>query len=514
MRLLRVHKRAVVLPIAAAVAVCWPRDGLSGEAAAMLLPAAPAAINLTCLETSWNCGGPPPCTRCTLHSDEWTARCGSASNGHAEPRNTMLSDCNSDAQCRRVLDSCSRLDYADCNAMLRTTAFANLTRATRTMLECASECDSQVPDGPYRPAVCDRPIPHPASGEVPCEISRLGFRCGDNVDLSGYAGLEAPSGARWGPVFTTPPDSDGYIYKFKLLESFREFELPAGCRAAIPRHGGASVAQLTAPAVVQVNATDPDGQHCVVLGAFNNGCNCKDDRGPGTDCSQSGRRTCGMTYEPLPYGGLAVTWRYQYGALNTFRVELTKGREPQPHEAPQQDPENRFDPYLAFRLLRWPSLDIYGSSGGAAVVWSFASAGQVALSASTSADGTVYFGAGQSLYAVTAAGEMKWSLPVSVCSTPTLGADGTIYVTSFTKLLAMAANGRHKWNVTIPGHMFNNPPAVGADGTIYIGTNYSTLHAFEPDGKHKWNFTASTGLVGVTGLAAVRKRPFCFQFSL
>ncbi len=109
-------------------------------------------------------------------------------------------------------------------------------------------------------------------------------------------------------------------------------------------------------------------------------------------------------------------------------------------------------------------------------------------------DGTIYFGAGNSLYAVKPDGTLKWKFTTggNVRSSPAIASDGTIYVGSADgHLYALNPGGTKKWNVTsfaygTNAQYFNLPPSIGNDGTIYAIDANGTLYATYPNGTIKW----------------------------
>ena len=160
---------------------------------------------------------------------------------------------------------------------------------------------------------------HPHLGET-C----IGCMCG-KVDLSSFSGRE----------FHTQADDDGYVYMFQMCEEIPSHRLPEGC---LPQPGAPA---LPHPAVVKFKDNNP--LDCELVGSF----------GP---CE--GGIDCGMTYLPPSDGkAFSVTWRYQYGCEDTFRIFLTHGHQTQPQGSPYNDPD---DPYDCFWVLHWPSLDAFG----------------------------------------------------------------------------------------------------------------------------------------------------------
>jgi hypothetical protein len=171
--------------------------------------------------------------------------------------------------------------------------------------------------------------PVPELGE-PCH----GCHCG-NVDLSGYRSRE----------FRTPADSDGYVYMFKMCDEIPVASLPEGCKPnpAIPN-------DMAHPAVVKFKDNNP--LDCTLVGSFGP---CEPQDGTPVDC--------GMTYQPPKEGvPFAVTWRYQYGCENTFRIFLTDGHQTNPRESPYNDPDDQYECYW---ITHWPSLGAFGPVPGA-----------------------------------------------------------------------------------------------------------------------------------------------------
>lgn len=151
-----------------------------------------------------------------------------------------------------------------------------------------------------------------------------GCKCGD-LDLRSYANRE----------FRTTADDHGYIYMFQMCDEIPETRLPEGCRPI----AGTS---LPHPAVIKYK--DDNRLDCSLVGSF----------GPCDD------KDCSMTYLPASDGKpFSVTWRYQYGCENTFRIYLEDGKQTQPGEAPYNDPD---DPYECYWVTTWRSLQAFGTA--------------------------------------------------------------------------------------------------------------------------------------------------------
>lgn len=137
--------------------------------------------------------------------------------------------------------------------------------------------------------------------------------------------------------------------------------------------------------------------------------------------------------------------------------------------------------------------------------------GGVYYSPAIGADGTVYIGVNEALYAFSADGAQRWSIEIgtpSVTGSPAIGADGTIYVGSANgDVHAISPDGAEKpnWPFRASGsdgtaYAATTSPAIAADGTVYIGTTNGDVHAISPDGAEKPNWPFHTG-------AAIKSSP-------
>jgi len=119
---------------------------------------------------------------------------------------------------------------------------------------------------------------------------------------------------------------------------------------------------------------------------------------------------------------------------------------------------------------------------------------------SVGADGTVYVGAGDYLYAFDPNGNLKWAFQGDgEISPPAIACDGSLYFASGNYLCALSSNGTLKWRYQTNGSTYS--PAIGSDGTIYFGsTAYdaeynpyaSSLFALTPSGNLKWSHSLSS----------------------
>jgi hypothetical protein len=111
-------------------------------------------------------------------------------------------------------------------------------------------------------------------------------------------------------------------------------------------------------------------------------------------------------------------------------------------------------------------------------------------------DGTVYVGAGYSLYAITnhnSTVSNKWVFATSGLQlVPTLvGPEGTIF-SAAGKLYAVGLDGSEKWGFGAGAGI--GSPAIALDGTAYFVGTYGNLFAVAPDGTQKWALPIGTDI--------------------
>ncbi len=121
-------------------------------------------------------------------------------------------------------------------------------------------------------------------------------------------------------------------------------------------------------------------------------------------------------------------------------------------------------------------------------------------SPSIAADGTVYFGAANGLWALDGAtGEVAWHFPTSgwVEAAPSIAADGTVYVSSTSprqggRFYALTPQGSLKWSFATPDDFTNCQAAIGADGKVYVPSG-DTLYALSSTGARLWQHSTERG---------------------
>jgi outer membrane protein assembly factor BamB len=104
-------------------------------------------------------------------------------------------------------------------------------------------------------------------------------------------------------------------------------------------------------------------------------------------------------------------------------------------------------------------------------------------------DGTLVFGAGNDVFAVTQDGEVRWRFQtgLKVFSAPAIDDDGTIYVGSQDDhLYAISSDGRMRWRYRT-GDDVDGSPAIGDDGTIYVGSDDRHVYAITREGTLRWS---------------------------
>jgi outer membrane protein assembly factor BamB len=147
-----------------------------------------------------------------------------------------------------------------------------------------------------------------------------------------------------------------------------------------------------------------------------------------------------------------------------------------------------------------------------ALKWAFATGSVVNSSPAIGADGTIYVGAANGLYALNPAdGTQKWKITSSTACSPALGADGRLYSNASSALGVSAINpadGSIIWSsgITANAGFPTGSVALGGDGTIYFtagsGTAYR-LYALNPgDGSVKWSFLSDSQLTSCPAIGA------------
>lgn len=157
---------------------------------------------------------------------------------------------------------------------------------------------------------------------------------------------------------------------------------------------------------------------------------------------------------------------------------------------------------------------LYALNTDGTLRWTYTTSGFVGASPVIGADGTIYLGVdtpvGEGLlYAIDPHGTLQWSAPVGAVSntaTPAIDAWGNIYLGCRDhNVYAFSPTGSPLW-VYDAGADIEHSPVIGTDGTIYVGTRAGALHAIATDGTEKWQYrlptTANTWVSAAPVIAA------------
>lgn len=143
--------------------------------------------------------------------------------------------------------------------------------------------------------------------------------------------------------------------------------------------------------------------------------------------------------------------------------------------------------------------DLYALYPNGNLKWKFSSGQNLTGVPSLDSQGNVYVGDlwNDRLYSIDANGQMRWNVELgSWPSSPTIAGDSLVYIVTNTykplenwdtKLHAIyLINGSIKWSKPFGNNAGN--PSIGPDGNIYIGSEDSTLYAFDTNGNIKWKY--------------------------
>jgi len=153
----------------------------------------------------------------------------------------------------------------------------------------------------------------------------------------------------------------------------------------------------------------------------------------------------------------------------------------------------------------WPSFGkdyqntrstVLGAPTGGSIRWIYSANSRSQSSPIVAADGTIYFGATNGIYAVRPNGQLRWRWFAgysAATSTPAIDANGVLYALVNPQdaiLVALnASNGTLLWSVYLGGSNVLSSPAIGPDGRIYV-TNGEVpggyLYCVNPDGTIAW----------------------------
>jgi len=106
------------------------------------------------------------------------------------------------------------------------------------------------------------------------------------------------------------------------------------------------------------------------------------------------------------------------------------------------------------------------------IKWKYKSTFSISSYPSISTDGTIYFGAYNTLYALDSKGSLKWTYTIidkynSIILPPVIGKEGTIYFCT-KYIYALNPNGALKWKYETSSSNSSSPIAISSDGSIYV----------------------------------------------
>jgi sugar lactone lactonase YvrE len=141
---------------------------------------------------------------------------------------------------------------------------------------------------------------------------------------------------------------------------------------------------------------------------------------------------------------------------------------------------------------------VYEIDANGTLLWKYTTGEYMSVEASPviGRDGTIYVG-GRSLWAFTAAGSVKWTLPmVGYVAAPTaIASDGTLYTADAAgNLYSIDPKGSIEWSV---GGLVQAGALALGDGVIYVNSHDNVLSAVGLDGRLLWRHRIATFVVDV-----------------
>jgi outer membrane protein assembly factor BamB len=130
---------------------------------------------------------------------------------------------------------------------------------------------------------------------------------------------------------------------------------------------------------------------------------------------------------------------------------------------------------------------LYAITPAGAVKWTYAT-DLVYATPTIAADGTIYFGVSSptnKFIALNPDGSVKWTFATGglVSSSASIAPDGTIYFGGADKnLYALTPAGNLRWSLAVGNGIYDGTPAVASDGSIYIGCDDGLVYAVNADG--------------------------------
>ncbi len=161
---------------------------------------------------------------------------------------------------------------------------------------------------------------------------------------------------------------------------------------------------------------------------------------------------------------------------------------------------------------------LYALSPSGSLIWSYATGHQWATQGGKGPDGTIYLstvsngfneGGTWNLFAINPDGTQKWVYSLTSTdqywdpTVPVVGSDGTVYFGGGETLDALTPSGTVRWQTSLPTPIATTAPAIGGDGSIYVGSAYSTnFFAFDSEGTLTWTYSSGGKKEGAPAVAS------------
>lgn len=161
---------------------------------------------------------------------------------------------------------------------------------------------------------------------------------------------------------------------------------------------------------------------------------------------------------------------------------------------------------------------LYAVSAAGEIKWTFATGDRIWSTPAIARDGTLYIGSDDDhIYAVdTATGKQRWKMRLGDCAEPTgfgpvgvrcdadggptLGPDGSVYVGA-DGLYAIWPDGTLRWKLAT-SEPVRAAPAMADDGTLYAVSLDDNLYAVDPDGTKLWDLRARHDIESAPAIGA------------
>jgi hypothetical protein len=150
--------------------------------------------------------------------------------------------------------------------------------------------------------------------------------------------------------------------------------------------------------------------------------------------------------------------------------------------------------------------------------WTFTLDGNRCGSAAVGANGVVYIASGAAgrLYGIRADGALQWSFQTGGGNaSPALGRDDAIYTFGYVMFYSVSAIGAERWRYPVGGTAVFSSPAVNAAENIYVSSpELTTLYSLNANGTARWAYSldresGDSPAVGYDGTVFITAGPLC-----